>query len=258
MNDRAPKTMMSPGPSRGRSPVFFIVLFLVGILGIAGGAIVVLYFVVGRDNTTSPIAALDAAQAAKPSVSTAAPTASDTPDASSPHVLATHAAVAHTALALIDGGKSTGATRGVGCLCHPNTAPTSSLCSKEQLGPSLCSCNAVVGSTTLCPVPWTAGGCPTAGTFGKTLTAKDGDPCTGYNGGTKQDGSFTNEKLDGRLASCSPCVDVYGFQGKIGSPCVGYRNERVPVAGTVDCTNLEFDCNRSGIQSACTELATHK
>lgn len=231
--------------------MFFVALFMVGIVSIAGGAIVVLLFVV----RTAPaaVSSMDAGVTVVVPVASAASAAPDV--AATPAVVPTAAASVVHPMAIPKATKP--ASKTGNCMCAPKTGSTSSLCPKEKLEPSHCGCQSVPGSFSLCPVPWTSAGCPSSDTFGKTNTAKDGDPCTGFNGGTKADGSYTNETLTGILTSCRPCTENDTYMGKIGAPCVGYRNERQPVDGVVDCSNLEFDCKR-GDANACTALASHK
>ena len=79
-------------------------------------------------------------------------------------------------------------------------------------------------------------------------TAKDNDPCNGFSGTDPQ---------PGKLYDCSLCTSAETYLGRDRSPCTGFRGDRTSAVGTVDCSNLDFDCKR-GVASACTTLAQHK
>jgi hypothetical protein len=88
------------------------------------------------------------------------------------------------------------------------------------------------------------------------MTAKDGDPCDGFNGDTRRDGTMLNTHLTGALYACDVCDEKMQYFTPEGSACVGYRNERKPVAGVVNCDNLRFECGR-GDNAACDDLPRH-
>src|SRR5258708_28483901 len=172
-------------------------MLIIGMPAVAAGGIVVLA-VIGRIGASAPpIAMLDAAVPAKPALSVtpqlAAVDASSTAPIPIPQPAAHGVATTH---------KIPASTRAGACLCHPNSGMTSSLCAKDQLGPSSSRCESVINNgMTLCPVPWALpDGCPTSSKYGGTPTAKDGDACTGFNGGAMKDGSYSNGKLEGRLS----------------------------------------------------------
>jgi serine/threonine protein kinase len=137
----------------------------------------------------------------------------------------------------------------LGCLCRP-LGGGQSLCRQMDVGIARCWCK---DGKALCPFPqhWSDG----AGDwvpdcrnrlqgFGRTVDAKDGDACAGYDG---------ENKVDGHLESCQICATVESFAGTPGARCVGYDGTRKPVAGVVDCGNLERGC-RGGDVTACDEL----
>jgi hypothetical protein len=91
------------------------------------------------------------------------------------------------------------------------------------------------------------------------MTARDGDPCDGY-GGNSRDGVPLNPHRTGILTGCRACTDnddLDQYFGAEGSACVGYRNDRSQsVAGTVNCDNLRFQCRR-GDKHVCDDLTRH-
>jgi hypothetical protein len=223
-------------PRSRRGAWFFIAMFFLLLLGMAAGAFAVFFLVVRPRAAQSPagVPAIASTIAPPPPASELAPLVSIAPSATS-----------------APSAQRANPPNKFGCLCMPLTGETNSMCSKDSLGPSACDCEDESGHT-LCPVPFTSFYCAKAKGFGGP-TAKDGDPCDGHVGNTLLDGGFSNEKLRGKLANCSPCENTETFSGKVGAPCIGYRSERVPIQGRVSCSNLEWDCRR-GDQSKCTEL----
>jgi hypothetical protein len=267
---------LNPNPPRGRGPWFFVVLIVALLSSIAAGAVVVL--VVGARVPVTTANGLPSASA--PAVSAVAAASRDAESTTGAQPLASSSALlgasARPTLAPGIHGQATGSQSGattpgpstaiattqsagkgtLGCMCRGKDA----MCPKDRLQPSQCSCKTVPDGYSLCPDPWTASGCPRERAFGNTNTAKEGDPCTGYNSGTDHSGKFTNEHMSGRHFVCSVCAydDLSTFGGKEGSACVGYTTSRVPIAGVVDCSNLAYACKRNDDPAACAALATHK
>ena len=246
---RASKTVATAAPvhvSAREKPSSPLVRVFVALAAFAVGATAVAWRLLHRP-VVAPVVA--ASHAPEPNASTAVVTAPDAP--SSPG-----AAVSSSA-APFPSASAPPHARGLACLCKPVSGPTSSLCAKTALArPRQCKCYAAIGGD-LCRVPWT--GTTSTATcsdhvFGNTLTSKDGDSCDGYSEASRGE-DLLNPHATGELESCSPCVpaDVFAFYGPEGAPCVGYRNERVPIAGTIDCNNLRYDC-RNGNQAACAQV----
>ncbi len=185
------------------------------------------------------------------------PIASAAPSASATSAADTHAVAepAPQASARTAATTSPALAGELGCLCLPVSGSTATLCAREKLGPSLCKCTNSSG-VSLCKTPWTNDDSPTCAdeVYGKTLTAKDGDPCDGYTGDTTRAGKLINtHEPNGTLSSCLPCTAGDAFLGMEGASCSGFRADRSPAQGTVDCDNLRYAC-RNGNARACAEV----
>jgi serine/threonine protein kinase len=214
---------------------------LVALLAFIVGAAIVVSLYTRRPKAIATTVTASTAASSPPPVSTvASATASVAPPPEAPpSASATHAVIAAAAFQR-------------GCLCMPLSMPHLSLCSKDQLGPARCKCQGDQGGT-LCPVPWTSDGtCPNFA-FTMSAAARDGDVCEGYSSETDLQGNVRNTRYQGKADMCRPCTEPRTFGGMEGDRCVGYRNERVPVEGAVDCTPLQYGC-RDGDAVACSEL----
>jgi serine/threonine protein kinase len=236
-----PPQTSAPEPRRSPMPIVAAAAFVVGATAV--------FFATRRQSqnatTVTPSASAPSASSSALNVqNTPIPSASSTPViASIPSSSSAHVAAAPFAL---------------GCLCRSVAQNTSSLCARDKLGPSQCRCTNQFGGV-LCKTPWTNDAAPTCADdiYGKTLTAKDGDPCQGYGGDTGHKGELTNTHYDGTLARCMACTAGDTFFMAEGALCSAYRDDRTPAEGVVDCDNLRIDC-RGGNMRACADVPRHE
>ena len=231
---------------RRRSPA---VTGVVAVSALLFGASVM--FLWSRDRTSSPAPIPTGTQSTRLTVAPTAPSAALPLVVASPPSASASESVDSSVVAtpVVSHAK-------LGCLCMPPTPPNYSLCAKERLKPAKCRCES--DSVTLCPVPWTSDPltCANIDSFGSTMASRDGDPCAGYSSDTNTDGTLRNSHLTGSLAGCHACDEVMDYFGLEGSACVGYRNDRKPLTGIVDCDNLRFRCRRND-KAACDDLTRH-
>lgn len=112
-----------------------------------------------------------------------------------------------------------------------------------------CYCKAV-DNVSLCHQP--AEHCDGDNALYSNPKAKEGDPCTGFP-------TNADPAQPGTLQVCNLCKSTASYGGKHGAPCAGVRaTDQASVTGSIDCSNLEYMCNRMRDPKACAAWQAHQ
>lgn len=133
-----------------------------------------------------------------------------------------------------------------GCVCVPDTWPTTSLCHPEQIHAPRCRCHL---GTRSCWVPFPRTPVPHGGTACPEprrelpTSSREGDACVAYvvrsyvSGGAESEGA-EGSPVEGVLDACQRCAPGRVWRGREGAPCEGIRS------GTGERARGKIRCGR--------------